>query len=361
VSTTSDPYRMTGHKLHWHPDRVGHWLRGERIAPLHIELGITNACQLDCHYCYGNLIGKAKPGSWLRFDLPREAIFRLFREAKEVGVKSITLVGEGENTLSSCFYDVAGYAREIGLDLGLATNGLAFKTQKTVDLLRSFIWVRFSLGAATPESYLRVHGRDRFDSAVKNIAICVEEKRALGLPVTLGIQMVVIHDNIPEIVPLAKLARILGVDYFVAKPCSQSPDQRLDVRPEEYLELEDYFQGAEALSQGDFRVIVKREKFGNLGHNDFRTCYGTAFTIAIDSHGDVVPCGHLLSRKRDFVMGNILGQSFRDVVVSDRYWEVQAKVQSLDVTKACETNCLHHDMNRYLEMLLDPPQHINFP
>lgn len=358
----ADRYRMTGHKLHWHPDRVGPWLEGKRIAPLHIELGLTNACQLDCRYCYGDIIGRVCTGSKSRFDLPRDVIFSLFKDAREIGVKSVTLIGEGENTISPHFYHSLSCAREVGLDLALATNGLALKETKIADLLRSLVWIRFSLGAAGRWSYLEVHGHDKFDAVVKNIALCVREKRASELQTTLGIQMVVIHQNIPDIVPLAELAKSLGVDYFVVKPCSESPDKRLNVKPEEYLELRETFQVAEALAElRVFDVVIKREKFGNLGVNDFQTCYGTAFTIAIDAHGDVVPCGHLLSRKREFKLGNIVDQSLREIVESDRYWDIQKKVQKLDVNSECETNCLHHDMNLYLEMLRHPPAHLNFP
>lgn len=355
----ADKYSMTGHKLLWHLDRVNSWVKGERIAPLHIELGITNGCNLACVYCYGDMIGKTDKGN--KFDMPRETILKLFKDAKDVGVKSIGLVGEGENTISPYFYDAIDYARSIGLDIGMATNGIAFKESKVRDMLESFVWIRFSLSGSNRESYLRIHGMDRFDRVIKNIKKCVETKRKYGLRTTLGTQMVVTHDNREEIVPLAKLGKELGVDYFVAKPCSDTPDRRLNVVHEEYLQMGDIFREAESYSDENYSVVIKWNKFNNLGLNEFKTCYGTQFNMTINAKGDVAPCGHLLGyRKDEFHMGNIVEQSFKDIISSERYWEAQKRVQTLDVNKECETNCLHHYINSFLEVLKNPPEHINF-
>jgi len=202
---------------------------------------------------------------------------------------------------------------------------------------------------------------DRFDHVIENIRKCVETKRKYGLRTTLGTQMVVIHDNIEDIVPLAKLGKELGVDYFVAKPCSDTPDKKLNVAHEEYLQMGDIFKEAESYSDENYSVVIKWNKFSNLGLNEFKTCYGTQFIIAINARGDVAPCGHLLGyRKEEFHMGNVVEQSFKDIISSERYWDVQRKVQTLNVNRECETNCLHHYMNDFLEMLKKPPEHINF-
>ena len=354
-----DKYRMTGHKLLWHLDRVNSWLKGERIAPVHIVLGITNGCNLACTYCYGDMIGKADKGN--KFDMPKEALLRLFRDAKDAGVKSVGLIGEGENTLSPYFYDAIDCAREIGLDLGIATNGIAFKESKIKDILESFVWIRFSLGGATRESYIKVHGADRFEHVIENIRKCVKAKKKYGLKTTLGTQMVVIHDNIEDIVPLAKLSKELAVDYFVVKPCSDTPDKKLNVPHEEYLKLGELFKEAESYSDENYSVVIKWDKFGNLGLYDFKTCYATQFSMAINAKGDVAPCGHLLGyRKEEFYMGNVVEQSFKDVISSERYWDVQRKVQTLNVNKECETNCGYYYINGFLDTLKKPPEHINF-
>jgi len=361
-----DKFHLTGHKLLWHEKRLLSWCREERIAPLHIELGLTNVCNAKCIFCYGQYIGKENFSN--RIDLPKKTIVGLFTNAKNVGVKSITLIGEGENTISPYFYDALKCARDINLDLGIATNGIALDKKRIRDLLESFVWIRFSIGASNPMLYKYIHGVDTFDILINNIKRCVEIKKQYGLKTTLGLQMVVIGPNIQEIVPLAKLGAKLGVDYFEIKPCCDTQDNQLEkqfgrgfiVRPYEYVATEaifnDIFSEAESFSNASYSVIVKRDKFKSPGTTEFKTCLGTQFIIAIDSKGNVAPCGHLLGYRRDeFSMGNVNNQLFLEIIQSERYWKVQKKVQKLNVVKECETNCMHVAMNIWLEKIKKMP------
>ena len=49
----NDKWNMDSHKLFWHLDRVEAWQRGERVAPLHIDMGISSGCNMACTFCYG--------------------------------------------------------------------------------------------------------------------------------------------------------------------------------------------------------------------------------------------------------------------------------------------------------------------
>jgi len=333
----------------------------KRIAPLHIDLGVTTGCDLACKYCYGTVMGRTNVAK--RFDTPLETIKNLFKDCKDLGVKSIAITGEGENILNPGFYDAIKYAKDINLDLGLATNGAELKEERMADMLAPLVYLRFNISAATPESYRIIHGRDFFAQVVDNIKKCVRMKKKHGFPVTIGLQMVIMHENIDDIVPLAKLGKELGVDYTVMKPCSDTPDNKLHAPHKEYKGLEDRCKTAESFSGNGYSVIVKWKKLNNEGIMPYKTCYGTQFMIAINGRGDVAPCGHLLvpSHKEKFLMGNIIKKPFREIVGSDRYWEVQRRVQEFNVNKNCESNCKQFYINIFLDQLKNPPDHINFP
>jgi len=386
-----DKYHMTGHKLLWHEDRLYSWCNEERIPPLHIELGLTNVCNMSCCWCYAQFFGKQSFAN--RIDLSKDTIIKLFKNAKNIGVKSITLIGEGENTISPWFYDALKCARDIDLDLGMATNGIAFDKKRIRDVLESFVWIRFSIGASSPVLYKHIHGTDVFDILINNIKECVRVKKEYGLKTTLGLQMVVIRDNLGEIISLTKLGANLGVDYFEVKPCCDTSGGALETQHGADFILKPFkneiaknilnavFSEAESYSNANYSVIVKREKFKSTGVTEFKKCLGTQFIIAIDSRGNVAPCGHLLGHRREeFSMGNINEQSFAEIVESERYWEVQEKVQRLDTVNECETNCMHVAMNIWLEKIsevpiltklsyihwglrdrgIDTPEHVNF-
>lgn len=361
MSEIKDQYNMDGHKLLWHLDRVNEFTENKRIAPLHVDFGIATGCNMGCKYCYGVIQGRdSARGGHL---MPKEKIVSFLKDAKEVGVRSVAFIGEGENTLNPALYDSLNYAKSINLDVSLATNGIEIKHDRIKDMLESLVWIRFNISAATVKSFYNMHKirEEGFNKILDNIKRCVETKKKYNLNATIGLQMVLMHDNIDDIVPLAKLGKELGVDYLVVKPTSDTYDKRLKSPDKEYKDIIDIFKEAESYSDEKYLVSIKWSKMMNEGKKDYDVCYGTKFIIAISGNGNVFPCGHWFAIKPDeYLMGNIEQQSFKDIVRGDRYWEVQKKIEKVDVIKDCETNCRQHYTNQFLQKLKRPPSHINF-
>lgn len=361
VNKAQDKFMMDEHKLFWHLDRVREWQEGKRIAPLHIDFGITTGCNMACTYCYGVIQGRT--GEKQRYDMPKEAILRFLKDAKEVGVRSIAFIGEGENTLNPALPECLTYAREIGLDCSLATNGMALPEDDQVleEMLRALVWIRFNISAASDSSFKKIHRVDELALVRKNIDRCVKLKKEKGLEITIGMQMVLVHENVEDIVPLAQMGRDLDVDYLVIKPCSDSPDKRLDAPTKEYLDMNDELEKAEALSTATYNVVVKWQKVNNSGYKDFDVCHGTEFLLGISGSGAVFPCGHWFNiRSHEFIMGNIVEQSFKDILKSEKYWQAQQKIKCVNVHKECESNCRQYYISKFLYKLKNVPDHVNF-
>ena len=119
----TDKYIMDGHKLYWHLDRVNDWLHGRRIAPIHIDVGLSKGCNIKCQYCFGVLQGNFyKKGSEVYF--PREPLLRYVKEAGELGVRSMAFVGEAEPLLNPHVYEAIVEGKKAGVDIALGTNGI---------------------------------------------------------------------------------------------------------------------------------------------------------------------------------------------------------------------------------------------
>ena len=358
----NDSFRMDGHKLFWHLDRVNEWQQGKRIVPLHIDFGISTGCNMACKYCYGMI--QARTNKIRRYDMPKEAIIRFLDDAKECGVRSIAFVGEGENTLNPALVDVVEHAGNIDLDVSLATNGIEIpEGDDLYRLMSNLKWIRFNISAATPESFRKVHNvpRGTFHTVIKNIENCVAMKKKHNLDTTIGMQMVTLEQCYPDIVPLAQLGGVVGADYLVIKPCSDTPEGRLRSPQGDYINVEETFKEAEKFSTDDYKVIVKWSKMMNAGVKSYKTCHGTKFIIAISGNGNVFPCGHWFDvRKEEFLLGNIVDQSFKDIVKSKRYWEVQDTMHRVNVNHDCESNCRQHYINEFLYNISQPVQHQNF-
>ncbi len=88
---------LDGTKMPWHTDRVRAWERGERFAPITIDMALTRACNYACGFCYAMLQEND------RQTITRDVMYRFLDDCAEVGVKAISLVSDGESTLSPAF------------------------------------------------------------------------------------------------------------------------------------------------------------------------------------------------------------------------------------------------------------------
>ncbi|WP_345993123.1 radical SAM protein [Sulfurimonas sp. HSL-1716] len=357
----SDKYNMDGHKLLWHLDRVADWQQGKRIAPLHIDMGISTGCNQACRYCYGSIQGNV---SYQKNDnMPTERVKSFFKDAKDAGVRSIALIGEGENTLHPDLIEIVEYGKSINMDLGMATNGMNIPRDKIKNLLESLVWIRVNLSASTPEKFHHIHrvSKNMFEHVLENIRLMVNMKKEYNLSTTIGIQMVMLNDNIQDVVRLAEIGRELGVDYFVVKPTSDTANNDLGSDYGKYNDSQDVFTQAESFSTDNYKVIIKWNKILTGGKKEYNVCNGTKFLLQISGNGNVFPCGHWFDiEKEKYLMGNIIENSFMDILASERYWQVQENMKNVNVHTGCESNCRHEYINRFLYNLQQKPDHINF-
>ena len=179
------------------------------------------------------------------------------------------------------------------------------------------------------------------------------------------------HD---QIMPLARLGKELRPDYLVIKHCSDNEDGDLGVNYDAYEKLYGTLREAEALSDDEYKVVVKWSKIEAKNQRSYQRCYGAPFMIQMSGSGLVAPCGMLFNeRYKKFHIGNICEQRFKDIWASDRYWEVMNYLASpeFNAQKMCGSLCLQHKVNETLDAhrkgmitLRDPPgalpQHINF-
>lgn len=358
-----DNYRMDGHKLYWHLDRIVEWQKGNRIAPLHIDVGLSKGCNIQCEYCYGVTQGNFfRKGSEVYF--PREPLLHYMRDAGSVGVRSMGFIGESEPLLNPHVYEAIIEGSKAGVDISLGTNGILYDTGSAgKEALEYLKWIRFNISAASDQAYIRIHRSKDFSKAIEKIQFCVEIKRKKNLQLTVGLQMVLTPKNVDQVVALARLGRKLGVDYLVVKQCSDTVNNDLGYyrRLNEYQGFSDILKEAENESTKNYNVIIKWIKITNQGKRNYDQCLGVPFLLYSSGDGKLYPCGMFFDcKENEYRMGDLTKQSFKHIFESDRYWEVVAKVKRIDVHQQCYSNCRTHCINEFLWQLANPPQHVNF-
>ena len=349
-------FLMNSHKLFWHLDRVNEWQSGANIAPLYIDMGITQRCNIACEYCY-----YAVPENQKKDTIPTESLIRFLQEAAEVGVRAIGFLGDGEPMIHPGVYDAVIAGANAGLDMAISTNGVVMKEEMLPDFLRALTWIRFNISAATPESYARVMGTAPkiFDRVVSNIAKTIETIKANQLKTTVGLQMVLTHHCIDQVVPLTKLGKELGVDYVVIKQCSEHGTLTHGLIIEDSTAYENVFAEAEAFASDTFSVIIKRRKMLQKKRS-YSQCHGTWFLPQIAGSGEMYVCGNFFGNEKYF-LGNIVESSFKDIIRSERYINVMKSVaEQENVHRECGLGCRQNEINEFLWTLKNPPQHVNF-
>jgi radical SAM protein with 4Fe4S-binding SPASM domain len=352
-----DRWNLDSNKLAWHMDRVHkHFVLGKRIAPILIDAGITKLCNIKCEFCYGifqKMTGEMVPG---------EALIRLFHDAPKAGVKAIAIVGDGEPTLHPQLYEAIIAGAEGGLDMAMATNGVKISDDQMILLLNNLVWLRFNV-SAIEEGYVVVHGRSYWDIVKHNIERAVQIKKALNLPVTIGIQMVLTPHAAEYVLREAQFAIDAGVDYFVIKQFSDPKCDKM-VGPEAEWqnseETQKVLKQAEGMSTFATRIIPKYQAIEWAKKRPYDRCLDVPLLFQMSGDGKCYPCGYLFGDEK-YCYGDIAKQSLGEILASEKYWKIIKYMQEeFDVHKDCSGCCRHDSSNKFIHDFVNKPEHINF-
>lgn len=321
VQTREGALILDSHKLSYHTDRVDAWEVGERIAPVSVDMSLTRSCGAMCSFCYAMM-----QESQARSSITTANALNLLDDFSTIGIRSVSLVSDGESTLSKAYVPFIQHAAELGIDIGNATNAWEWEPEKIEQVLPHITWVRFTVAAGRPESYASIMYKgpehtEVFDRAIKHIKYAVDLKRRKGLSVTLGIQMVLMPHLKDEIIPFAQLGLDLGVDYAVIKHCSDDEQHTLGIDYSQYGSLHDLLVQAEAMSNEQTKIIVKWDKIKDGDKPSYNRFYGPQFLLQISGSGLVAPSGMFFNaRYSKLHIGNFTEERFIDIWKSERYW-----------------------------------------
>ena len=351
---------LDGTKLSWHLERVQAWERGERIAPITIDMALTRACNYSCHFCYAMFQEND------RKKITKEVIFNFLEDCADIGVKGISFVSDGESTISPVFIDACKKGHELGISMAVGTNAFVLTKNRLEELLPYLTYLRVNFSAGERKRYAEIMGvkESAFDRVCQNIRDMVEIKKRDKLDVTIGMQMVLMPEDGDQIIPLAKLGKELRPDYAIIKHCSDNEDGGLGVEYDQYEKLYKTLEEAETYSDDEYKCVIKWSKIKDKGNNgrSYQRCYGTPFFLQMSGSGMVAPCGSLFNEKyKKFHMGNIVENRFKDIWNSDHYWEVMNYLASpnFNAQKMCGTLCLQHKVNEKLDKIVKNEKKLN--
>jgi len=266
---------------------VSYW-SGYAIAPkpsvMYLEL--TYRCNLRCGFCERWKVGPSLASQ----ELTTAEVKRILTEAYRIGVRYLGLTG-GEVLLRRDIFELGQFARTLGMNVSVASNGTLINEGNIDRVLSSFDSVAVSFdgaSAATHDSLRGVSGA--FEAALTTLTRLTSHKMACG------INMVVNRENFREIEAY--------IDFFSqsVKHIQLTPIHNYEAS---YLKVKEELKGIDI---GEFNKewlrlsqkypFLRRGFYRNLPlflsdpdrlHSAF-VCFAASAVFFVNPYGEVFPC-----------------------------------------------------------------------
>ena len=342
---TADVY--SPYKIFYHKEKLDELKNGELPYPTFFQIDLTNVCNLNCNFCWY----KVHPlGDYISKDyLDTKKLFDFLIDI-EGEVKAIEHTGGGEPLCHPDHNKIFNYCNELGFEQSLVTNGTLFDDE-TLEIVKDFEWVRFSIDSTTSETYKKIKGVYLFNTAIDNLKKLIEIKNKKNV---IGFSFIVCRDNYTEIYEAAKFAKEIGCDN-IRFSLAYTPE-REKMFEGIWDECMRQIDGAKELEDGNFRVFAFSNRIYDIANKVKSDYCGYHHLVGVlGANGCMYPCC-LLKLNSDYNLGSIYENSFDEIWFSDKRKKFIESIKN-----GCPYSCWMTPKNAIMQAYIDPPiKHVNF-
>ena len=321
-------------------------LRGENNAPITVEIDPSNECNHRCIWC---IDGKHRSEHPEKID--RDVLFRAVEEMARMGVKGLVIKGGGEPLTYEHFADLLLHVRELGMKVGIITNGELIDEHEEV-ILKTCEWLRISVDAGTLSTHDRVH-RPQSSGAFLRI---LHNIREVSGRIYTGVIYVVHPHNFHEMARMATLARKAGCRYIAFKKVIL-PNRDM-FTPELLMAIDSaYLYAKKSQENESFKVIGFRiYDFTNNGKpRPYGLCKAHRLIGIVCADGNLYTCCSTRGNP-DYCYGSLKDESFDAIWNGPRRAEILERIDAGVCRELCvgKTSYMRYDhYNELAEYLAD--------
>ena len=143
-------------------------------APVrHVQIEISNLCNYQCIFCPRTKMVRKKGM------IDEELFHRLIQEVYDFGAREMSFHYSGDPFLHPKLAQYTEKAKQVGYQyVYIDTNGFHASPERLREVIDAGVdSIKFSVNAASRETYRFIHGVDAFDRVVENIAYCNAYRR----------------------------------------------------------------------------------------------------------------------------------------------------------------------------------------
>jgi MoaA/NifB/PqqE/SkfB family radical SAM enzyme len=310
----------------------------EECWPVFMEIHPSYRCNLGCEWCS---CANCKTGELLKLD-PFKKFTADFRR---LGGKAVGFSGGGEPTLHPDFDSMLAHATEVGLQVGLITNGTFPKTLRDT-IAERCEWVRVSLDYMSDEQFQK-HKQTNIKLGV--VTNNIMSLHRMGCRVGVSVNVTDDHDWV-DAKDIIETMRD-HVAYIQFRP--SFTQDRWNVKVFDYLDSR-YSQDPKVSTSPQHT-----EAFENNTFYDFQQCDGHFFSPVLNAKGDLTVCCYFPGNDM-FTFGNIYEATFSEIWLGTKRQQVIDWIRRMDYSKICPKCCKHRMINKFLDQLRNPGKDVNF-
>jgi len=270
-------------------------------------LDLTNACNLNCPYCYIEEKNSTRKKR-LPHELTLEETLQVIDVFHFLGAKTVDLVGAGEPTIDPHFKDIVTHIHALGMTTSLFTNGIKIsKEPEFIDFLfHHDVTVIFKVNSFNPEVQDIVAGKKGYTAdMISAFDMLVERGFNQQIPTRLSVNTIAFKGNFIELPLIHRKCREYNIHPITGDfiPTGRTEDGQfvaqkslMSLSPEKQEYAKELLQ---PLSPEE-RVWLRRElqkidhEFGII-HSGCPAYYGGSICtqqigLYVDIQGNVWPC-----------------------------------------------------------------------
>ena len=328
------------------------------MAPIHIRIKPTNACNHNCSYCAYRTDNLQLGADMVKKDhIPRQKMMEIIDDIEEMGVKAITFSGGGEPFLYPYLLETVKKLSRTQVKFASLTNGSGLTGEIAEIFANHGTWIRISMDGWDDESYSKYrrvqHGE--FTKILKNM----ENFKKIKGKCLLGVVIIIDNMNYLHIYDLVKKLKDIGVDSVKIAPCVVSNIAEENNKYHEAIFAvvkEQINKATSELVDDNFEIFDSYHQQLETFEKKHTWCPYLQILHVIGADQNIYSCQ---DKAYNFEFG-LIG-SIKDIRYKDFWFNDKNKFFKINPSKHCLHHCVTNEKNKIVLEYLDADKgHIGF-